>query len=196
MKKNCTENIRGCERNPEYSFKLSSKITEDRTTKFQETYYFCLKHAFLESIRHTYWSNKQQNFISNFVAHNMGLSGIFSRRKIFEYFAQEILKIVFENHKDNPKVFGVKTLENGDVIKIFAPEINLEKKYTIDDSYMGGFFLALGGLDDLQTMFISAELKEKNENECRNYIKSMLENHTRIKQWMPVPSVSELHQIR
>ncbi|HIJ99145.1 TPA: hypothetical protein H1005_04325 [archaeon] len=196
MEKYCSEKIRGCERNPEFSFKLNSNITEDKTTKVHETYYFCLKHVFLESIRHTYWSNEQQNFISNFSVHNRGLSGIFSRRKIFDYFAQEILKLVFKNHKDNPKVFGVKTLDSGDIIKIFGPEINLEKKYTIDDSYMSGFFLALGGLDDLQTMFISAEMKEKNEQECRDYIKSMLENHTRIKQWLPVPSVSELHQLR
>src|SRR3989344_8071808 len=116
MKEVCSESIRGCEREPLYAFKLKSGATEDSTTKDGETYKFCLKHAFLESIRHTYWSNEKQDFVPNFMVHNAGLLGIFRKRIIFEIFAQEILKLVFENHRENPKVFGAKTIESGDVI--------------------------------------------------------------------------------
>ena len=195
-KQTCFENTRGCEKNPEYVFKLISSATEDPTVKKGESYNFCLKHTFLEAIRHTYWNEKEQKFLPNFSVRNMGLKGILSKRKIFEYFAEEILSLVFQNLKDNAKVFGPKTLESGEKIKIFAPEINFEKKYTMDDAYMTSFFLSLGGLDDMQTMFISAELKEKNEKECREYIKAMLKNHTRVVSWIPIPPVSELHKLK
>ncbi len=197
MKKDlCAEKIRGCEKTPEYVFKLKSGITEDITTKYGESYDFCLKHAFLESIRNTYWSEKEQAFVSNFAVSERGLKGIFKKRKIFEYFGQEILRLVFENLKDNVKVFAAKTLESGEVIKIFGPGINLARKYTMDDAYMTSFFLALGGVDDLQTMFVYAEKKENSEKECREYIRSMLKNHTRAGSWIPIPPVSELHKLK
>ncbi len=192
----CAEKVRGCEKTPEYVFKLKSNLTADITTELGASYNFCLKHAFLESIRHTYWSEKAQGFVSNFSVSEIGLKGLFKKRRIFEYFAQEILKLIFQNLKDNQKVFTAKTSENGETVKLFGPGINLGRKYTMDDAYMTSFFLALGGIDDMQTMFVYAGKKENNEKECREYISSMLKNHTRIASWIPIPPVSELHKLK
>ena len=188
----CSEQIRGCEKNAEYKFKLKSPATEDSTLLHGGTYEFCLKHTFLESIRHTYWSEKEQKFVNNFSVSDFGLKGLFKSRIIFELFAKNILELVFSAQKGNPKVFAAKTLQDGQKIKFFGPEINPEKKYTMDDSYMTSFFLALGGIDDMQAMFVHAEKKEANPEECNKYIRSMLENHTRIKTWKPISPVSDL----
>ena len=188
----CFEGIRGCEKEAQYKFRLRTNATEDSTVEFGETYDFCLKHAFLESVRHTYWSEQGQKFITNFSVSDFGLKGLFKKRIIFELFALNILKLVYAKCKDNLKVFGTKTLSSGEVIKFFGPGINLEKKYTMDDPDMTSFFLSLGGVDDMQTMFIHAEKKEQNIEEYSKYIKSMLENHARVKSWQPVKPVSEL----
>ena len=188
----CFENIRGCDRMAEYKFRLKSSATEDSTVQYGKTYEFCLKHAFLESVRHAYWGEKEQKFIINFSVSDFGFKGLFKKRVIFELFAQNILELIYSKSRDNPKVFSAKTLANGETIKLFGPGINLEKKYTMDDPDMTSFFLSLGGIDDMQTMFIHAEKKEENIEECGKYIKSMLENHTRVKTWQPVKPVSEL----
>ena len=188
----CFENIRGCEKTSQYKFRLRSSATEDSTVQSGKTYEFCLKHAFLESIRHTYWSEKAQKFITNFSVNNFGFKAFFKKRLIFELFGLNILELVYSKSRDNPKVFSAKTLENGETIQLFGHGINLEKKYTMDDPDMTSFFLSLGGVDDMQTMFIHAEKKEQNVEECSKYIKSMLENHTRVKTWQPVKPVSDL----
>lgn len=188
----CFESIRGCEKISQYKFRLKSGATEDSTVQSGKTYEFCLKHAFLESVRHTYWSEKEQKFIINFSARDFGFKAFFKKRLIFELFALNILELVYSKSRDNPKVFAEKILANGETIKLFGPGINLEKKYTLDDPDMTSFFLSLGGIDDMQTMFIHAEKKEQNVGECSKYIKSMLENHTRVKTWHPVKPVSEL----
>lgn len=188
----CFENIRGCEKEAQYKFKLRSNLTEDSTLQSGKTYEFCLKHAFLESVRHTYWSEKGQKFIANFLVSDFGLKGLFKRRIIFELFALNILQLIYDKSKDTLKVFGTKTLPSGETIKFFCPGINLEKKYTMSDPDMTSFFLSLGGVDDVRTMFIHAEKKEKNPEECNQYIMAMLENHTRVKTWQPVQPISEL----